>query len=608
MAVNLARLVVNLEAQTAQYQRELERANRQLDRFSRNTTRGLTTLKTAFKGLAAAMSVNAIVSWGREIIDAGNHADDFATRIGISVEALTQLQYAASTSGVSTQELEMSLQRMTRRLANAANGTGEAVKALQQMGLSAKALAQLAPDKQFEAIAEALDRVDDSGQRVALAMKIFDSEGVKLLQTMSGGASAVQKLREESDALGKTLSTETAKGMTAFNKKVVELETKFGALGKAILEKAMPALLKFIDVINDFFGVETGSQIDKVTKKIARLEEQIAKGSRSGAQTKARMKELAQLQLQLLALQEVAADVAAGPAGGGEDILSGLMGTTTSAADQASVIKAAADDRLNALKDMIDQEAAYLAENDSISNNVARLEDSLRSEEDMIRTSTGRRIELLADALERELITREKYAELTAKLINDQNKDLNDIASRQRDAELSDVKNFFTNLASLSQTESGKLTEIARASAIVNATISMYEGITNAMALKPTWMGMVMAASVGAQGAANIAAIAGARAQGGPVASGYTYLVGERGPELFTPAAGGNIVPNHQINGGGVTIIEDSSRAGQTTNDNGQTQVYIEAFKNNFLSDVNSGRGMALALERRYSLQRRAGA
>lgn len=44
----------------------------------------------------------------------------------------------------------------------------------------------------------------------------------------------------------------------------------------------------------------------------------------------------------------------------------------------------------------------------------------------------------------------------------------------------------------------------------------------------------------------------GARAAGGPVSSGSTYLVGEQGPELFTPSRSGSISPNGS--GGGVTI------------------------------------------------------
>lgn len=40
-----------------------------------------------------------------------------------------------------------------------------------------------------------------------------------------------------------------------------------------------------------------------------------------------------------------------------------------------------------------------------------------------------------------------------------------------------------------------------------------------------------------------IGAIAGAKAEGGPVDRGETYLVGEKGPELFTPPGAGTIVP-----------------------------------------------------------------
>jgi len=43
----------------------------------------------------------------------------------------------------------------------------------------------------------------------------------------------------------------------------------------------------------------------------------------------------------------------------------------------------------------------------------------------------------------------------------------------------------------------------------------------------------------------------GGKAAGGPVSGGTTYLVGERGPELFTPSASGTIIPNNRLGGGG---------------------------------------------------------
>lgn len=46
----------------------------------------------------------------------------------------------------------------------------------------------------------------------------------------------------------------------------------------------------------------------------------------------------------------------------------------------------------------------------------------------------------------------------------------------------------------------------------------------------------------------------GGRASGGPVTSGTTYLVGEKGPELFTPSTSGSIIPNKAMGGSGTTI------------------------------------------------------
>ena len=43
--------------------------------------------------------------------------------------------------------------------------------------------------------------------------------------------------------------------------------------------------------------------------------------------------------------------------------------------------------------------------------------------------------------------------------------------------------------------------------------------------------------------------LAGAKASGGPVSSGSTYLVGEKGPELFMPSSSGTIIPNNQLSG-----------------------------------------------------------
>ena len=49
------------------------------------------------------------------------------------------------------------------------------------------------------------------------------------------------------------------------------------------------------------------------------------------------------------------------------------------------------------------------------------------------------------------------------------------------------------------------------------------------------------------------------RANGGPVKAGRSYIVGERGPEVFTPGVSGGITPNHAMGGANVTVNVDAS-------------------------------------------------
>ena len=68
------------------------------------------------------------------------------------------------------------------------------------------------------------------------------------------------------------------------------------------------------------------------------------------------------------------------------------------------------------------------------------------------------------------------------------------------------------------------------------------------------------------------------RANGGPVKGGSTYLVGERGPELFTPGVSGMITPNHAL-GGGTTVV-----------------VNVDASGSNVEGDEDEGRALGIAL------------
>jgi len=53
----------------------------------------------------------------------------------------------------------------------------------------------------------------------------------------------------------------------------------------------------------------------------------------------------------------------------------------------------------------------------------------------------------------------------------------------------------------------------------------------------------------------------GAKAEGGPVKGGGSYLVGERGPEMFTPGVSGMVTPNHAL-GGSTNIVVNVDASG----------------------------------------------
>ena len=67
-----------------------------------------------------------------------------------------------------------------------------------------------------------------------------------------------------------------------------------------------------------------------------------------------------------------------------------------------------------------------------------------------------------------------------------------------------------------------------------------------------------------------IGTFAGGRANGGSVAGGQMYMVGERGPELFVPGRSGTIVPNDKMGGGSTNVIVNVDAKGSSVEGNEQ--------------------------------------
>jgi hypothetical protein len=92
----------------------------------------------------------------------------------------------------------------TRRTAEAAQGTGEARDALAQMGIALRDQdGHLRRSEDLLAdVADAFARIEDPAERVRLAFKLFDSEGVALVNLLSDGSGALDQMRERARDLG----------------------------------------------------------------------------------------------------------------------------------------------------------------------------------------------------------------------------------------------------------------------------------------------------------------------------------------------------------------------------------------------------------------------
>jgi len=178
------------------------------------------SMKKALVGITALGA--GMVAYAIKTANAMDVTAKFASRIGADVEELQKLHLVNKKAGNSTETFNMAMQRMVRRVSEASAGYGEAKKAIKELGLEAKDLAGLSPDKMFKKLAGAMDGVSGQGDKVRLAMKLFDSEGVSLVNTMKNLNGELDKI-EGSDALMKgILSADQIKNFEKLNNSMAE--------------------------------------------------------------------------------------------------------------------------------------------------------------------------------------------------------------------------------------------------------------------------------------------------------------------------------------------------------------------------------------------------
>lgn len=209
-------------------------------------TAPLFNVKTAIAGALGAAGVGAVAG---NIMATADKMHKLNLRLGVSTESLSQMKHAAELSGIEFNTLTMAVQRSTRRIAEAAMDTGEAKDALEELGMDANALNMMKPDEQILAIADAMEQVTGESDKVRLAMKLFDSEGVAMLQLLASGRDGMHAMMQEADKLGLTLSQTAAEDIASANDAMGRMKSAMGGVVKTVIEHLAPSITDIADGI-----------------------------------------------------------------------------------------------------------------------------------------------------------------------------------------------------------------------------------------------------------------------------------------------------------------------------------------------------------------------
>ena len=206
---------------------------------------GLATAAIAGIGLAAGKAIANTVNLGGQL-------HKMSARTGVSVESLSQMQFALEQSDASMKDYQRSLQNQARFVDAANEGNKRQIEAFQRIGLSVQELNEMSPEERFLAIADGLAAVEDPAERAALSMRTVGAEaGPRLLPLLEGGRAGIEKLKNEADALGRTISTDTADASAKLQDDLNSLKSTFTGLTNNLTQAVIPKLSELVGEFND---------------------------------------------------------------------------------------------------------------------------------------------------------------------------------------------------------------------------------------------------------------------------------------------------------------------------------------------------------------------
>ena len=171
----------------ASARKSFQKFNREIGAPLAQGVRNLAKAATAAAALAVGFGALQI----NRISKAGDEIDKLAKRTGFTTDELQRLQYAASLSDVSMEDLAVGSRGMARFMLEVEKGSIRAADSLKAMGVSASDLQGKSPDEMFNSLLEGIAGIADPTMRAGHAMVVFGRSGSQILPMLAGGVDEV---------------------------------------------------------------------------------------------------------------------------------------------------------------------------------------------------------------------------------------------------------------------------------------------------------------------------------------------------------------------------------------------------------------------------------
>lgn len=222
----IATLSIDLEARLAKFQAGLDRAEQLAARSAKNMEGAFDAVKGGLAGLAAAVSVGAIVQMVRATVNGVDALNDLADATGDSVENLSALEDIALRTGTSMDTASDAVVKLNKALFEAKNDPESApAQALKNLGLDVKRLLALSPVERLQEVGRALNSFSGENKleynlallgkttrEIAPLLKDMAEAGKLNATVMAKQAEEAEKFNKELFALEKTV-TDTARSI-----------------------------------------------------------------------------------------------------------------------------------------------------------------------------------------------------------------------------------------------------------------------------------------------------------------------------------------------------------------------------------------------------------